>query len=88
MSSIVVIIHCIHLCTFSIQAAASVGKCEAKLDRTRTCASECKHEREVKLVMLELEKLREKIARLEGGISKGEMLFFKVIYCSMKFDSG
>ena len=30
-------------------------------------------------MMLELEKLREKIARLEGGISKGEMLYFKVI---------
>ena len=50
-----------------------------KPDRTRPCTDECKHEREVKQVMLELEKLREKIARLECGISKGEMLYFEVI---------
>lgn len=37
--------------------------------------------------MLELEKLREKIARLEGGISKGEMVYLEVILY-IAFDSG
>ena len=76
--------------THAIQGTVSVAKSEDNPDRTiaRPCTSECKHEREVKLATVELEKLREKIARLEGGISKGEMLYVKVIHCSMKFDSG
>lgn len=62
-----------------LQGAVAVEKSEAKSVRPIPCADECKHKREVKLVMSELEKLREKVARLEGGISKGEMVYLEVI---------
>lgn len=63
-----------------MQGAVTVVDSKTKLDRTWPChAGECKHKGEVKRVTLELEKQREKTARLECGISKGEMLYFEVI---------
>ena len=55
---------------------------ESALAKAVPCTGECKHAREEKLVTLEVEKLREKVARLEGGISKGEMVYLEVIHCT------
>ena len=57
---------------------------ESALTRAVTCAGDCKHEREVKLVTSEVVKLRETVARLEGGISKGEMVYLEVIIAQVK----
>ena len=57
-------------------------KPEYKPVRAVACSGECKHDRKVKLEMSELEKLREKVARLEGGISKGEMVYLEVCFLS------